>query len=216
MPRFDALVTLFSRLVRSDGQDAVFATQSFTSSEKALGRMVAPRVLAANAALSALPVPAIILDGHGRFVQGNKAAMSLVGGTHIPASVETAAARAVRRGADDTAIVTGHPAGPSRALRVVPAEFEPSIGPAVVFLVATDETPSAVSPKSLRSRFGLTKQQAAVVGLVAQGLGNREVGERLNVSIETVRSHLKAAYPLLKVNSRSALVGVVYRIGYGR
>ena len=51
----------------------------------------------------------------------------------------------------------------------------------------------------------LTESELAVVRLVADGLTNREVAERLYISSNTVSSHLRHAFEKLGINSRVAL-----------
>ncbi len=52
---------------------------------------------------------------------------------------------------------------------------------------------------------GLTPQQREIVRLAAQGLRNREIGERLYLSPRTVGSHLHHAYPKLGISGRHQL-----------
>jgi PAS domain-containing protein len=178
VPRFDAIQRLWLRLVATDGRDTVLDTDSFTESERAVGRMAIPliedlraareqiehleaRVKAIDAVLTLLPTPAIVLDEEGRLLSRNQAARDLFGGPAVPESVVAAAAHAVQA---EGAARAPHPAGRSRTLRIVPAQR--GGGPAVVFLIAADYRPSIVSPKTLQDRLHLTKQQAAVVSLV--------------------------------------------------
>jgi len=51
----------------------------------------------------------------------------------------------------------------------------------------------------------MTDSELAVARLVAQGLSNREVAERLFVSPHTVSSHLRHVFAKLDVNSRFEL-----------
>lgn len=51
----------------------------------------------------------------------------------------------------------------------------------------------------------LSAQELQVARLAAQGLTNREIGERLYLSHRTVGSHLYRAFPKLGVRSRSEL-----------
>jgi DNA-binding NarL/FixJ family response regulator len=51
----------------------------------------------------------------------------------------------------------------------------------------------------------LSAQELQVARLAAQGLTNREIGERLYLSHRTVSSHLYRAFPKLGVRSRSEL-----------
>ncbi|MEU9004808.1 AAA family ATPase [Streptomyces sp. NPDC048551] len=57
----------------------------------------------------------------------------------------------------------------------------------------------------------LTPQRQRIVRLAAQGLTNREIGERLCLSPRTVGTHLYQAFPALAVTSRSQLRDVVER-----
>jgi DNA-binding CsgD family transcriptional regulator len=54
----------------------------------------------------------------------------------------------------------------------------------------------------------MTESELAVAHLVAQGLTNREVAERLFVSPHTVSSHLRSIFAKLDINSRLALVRI--------
>ena len=51
----------------------------------------------------------------------------------------------------------------------------------------------------------MTDSELAVARLVAQGLTNRDVAERLYVSPHTVNSHLRQIFAKLQINSRVAL-----------
>ena len=52
----------------------------------------------------------------------------------------------------------------------------------------------------------LTPRQHHVLGLMAQGLSDEEVGEKLGVSRNTVLNHVSAIYKVVNVHKRSALV----------
>jgi DNA-binding CsgD family transcriptional regulator len=54
----------------------------------------------------------------------------------------------------------------------------------------------------------MTCSELAVVRLVADGLTNREVAERLYVSPHTVNGHLRHAFDKLGINSRVALTRI--------
>ena len=59
-----------------------------------------------------------------------------------------------------------------------------------------------------RGWAALTESELAVVRLVADGLTNREVAERLYVSPHTVSGHLRHAFDKLGINSRVALTRI--------
>lgn len=54
----------------------------------------------------------------------------------------------------------------------------------------------------------LSRREIEVLSLVAEGLSNQQVGERLFLSQATVKSHLAHVYAKLDVDSRSAAVAV--------
>jgi DNA-binding CsgD family transcriptional regulator len=58
----------------------------------------------------------------------------------------------------------------------------------------------------------LTRREREVAELVAEGLTNGQVAERLHVSIRTVTSHLDHAYTKLGIGSRAALVAHLLRL----
>jgi DNA-binding CsgD family transcriptional regulator len=55
----------------------------------------------------------------------------------------------------------------------------------------------------------LTPQELQIAQLAAQGLSNREIGERLYLSHRTVGSHLYRLFPKLGVTSRTQLRGAL-------
>jgi DNA-binding CsgD family transcriptional regulator len=58
--------------------------------------------------------------------------------------------------------------------------------------------------------LGLTARQAEVLRLVATGLSERDIADRLGISHRTVQKHLERAYRELGVTSRSAAAAVVW------
>jgi DNA-binding CsgD family transcriptional regulator len=68
-------------------------------------------------------------------------------------------------------------------------------------------------PAARNGWAALTDSELAVVGLVVQGMTNREVAERLFVSPHTVSTHLRHAFEKLKLNSRVELASVAARHG---
>ena len=64
-----------------------------------------------------------------------------------------------------------------------------------------------------READGLTPTQREVAELVAQGLTNRQVADRLFMSPHTVEAHLSAVYRSLGIRSRAALDAALVRGG---
>jgi DNA-binding NarL/FixJ family response regulator len=76
---------------------------------------------------------------------------------------------------------------------------------------APDPSRSAVPPPD---PTGLTDRELEVVRLVAQGLTNDQVAEKLVISRRTVNRHLNAIYTKLGTSSRTALVRYAIEHGY--
>jgi DNA-binding NarL/FixJ family response regulator len=79
------------------------------------------------------------------------------------------------------------------------APMSPSIARQVVqsFLAA---------PVPATADFGLSTRENAVLDLLSQGDLYKEVAEKLHISIDTVRSHVRKIYEKLQVHSRSQAV----------
>jgi DNA-binding CsgD family transcriptional regulator len=84
---------------------------------------------------------------------------------------------------------------------------------ALLRLVPVADAPADASPnRSVRRPYGwesLTETEATVTELVARGLTNREVGERLFVSRHTVDFHLRSIFRKLDISSRVNLTRIV-------
>lgn len=64
----------------------------------------------------------------------------------------------------------------------------------------------ALQPATLAAKgeaIGLTKRQAQVAALMAQGMTDREISETLDISIHTVKRHCEAVLDRLAISSRS-------------
>lgn len=59
----------------------------------------------------------------------------------------------------------------------------------------------------------LTPRELEVLGLVAEGLSNRQISKRLFLSETTIKTHLVHIYPKLEVDSRTAAVAAATRRG---
>jgi DNA-binding NarL/FixJ family response regulator len=61
--------------------------------------------------------------------------------------------------------------------------------------------------------LGLSPRQLAVLRGLVEGLSYREIGERLDISLDTVRSHIRQIYAALQVHSVAEAVGYALRHG---
>lgn len=59
----------------------------------------------------------------------------------------------------------------------------------------------------------LSERETAVLGAVAKGLSNREIGRQLWISEQTVKFHLRNIYAKLGVSSRTEAARYAYRTG---
>ncbi|MGN2639362.1 response regulator [Nocardia takedensis] len=67
-----------------------------------------------------------------------------------------------------------------------------------------------------RPDIALTRREIEVLALVADGLSNRAVADRLHLTEGTVKSHLARSYTKLGVDSRTAAVAAATDLGFIR
>ncbi|BAJ31187.1 MULTISPECIES: response regulator transcription factor [Kitasatospora] len=77
--------------------------------------------------------------------------------------------------------------------------------------VATEAAPEAVRRPSLPD--GLTQREAEVLALIAAGLSNAEIAERLFVSPATVKTHINNLFAKTAVRDRAQAVAYAFRHG---
>jgi DNA-binding CsgD family transcriptional regulator len=82
-----------------------------------------------------------------------------------------------------------------------------------MFIVVKLDVPAGQETKPLHigARYGLTASEIRVLRLVAEGFSNREIGERLFISIETVRTHVHRLLSKLGVRSRTQAAAVLHK-----
>ncbi len=61
----------------------------------------------------------------------------------------------------------------------------------------------------------LRPRERQILALVAQGLGNAAIAERLSISDQTVKNHLTATYKLLRVRNRTGAARVYWEAQRG-
>ncbi|MEW9532571.1 LuxR C-terminal-related transcriptional regulator [Microbispora sp. NPDC049125] len=73
---------------------------------------------------------------------------------------------------------------------------------------------AAVIPAVDHQLAALTRREAEVLALVATGLSNAGIGEKLGIGTGTVRSHLARILTKLQAANRAHAVGIAYESGY--
>lgn len=120
---------------------------------------------------------------------------------------------ALRSGACGFLVKDTEPAELIRAVRVV-AEGEALLSPTV-----TRRLISAYAARPTRQRSPLpditqlTERERQIVALVAEGLSNREIAERLVISPATSRTHVSRAMVKLQARDRAQLVVFAFQSG---
>lgn len=61
--------------------------------------------------------------------------------------------------------------------------------------------------------FNLTQRESEILNLIVQGLDNREIANKLFISLETVRNHIRHIYEKLGVNSKTQAVVKALKTG---
>jgi DNA-binding NarL/FixJ family response regulator len=69
----------------------------------------------------------------------------------------------------------------------------------------TQESQAAGTTGVSSAQEALSAQELQIARLAAEGLSNREIGERLYLSPRTVGSHLYRIFPKLNITSRAQL-----------
>lgn len=80
-------------------------------------------------------------------------------------------------------------------------------------LVAAGE-PVPEQHLGMRDDAGLTTREEEVVALIAQGLSNQQILDKLVVSLNTLKSHIRSAYAKMGVQSRSQAVSWAIQHGF--
>ena len=187
-------------------------------------RRLATRRAELAALLDAIPEAVLMFDTDGGLVHANPRAAAMFGmpgssgsGAHVRTEAQrmawALAASAQRAGAAGAAAQANREVrADGRVYRLrgtLATGWSPADKPGVL-VTAAYELANPLSDIELRSRFGLSAREIEVARLVATGLSNQEVAERLGVSYFTARNHVERLLSKLGVGNR-ARVGAILR-----
>ena len=82
---------------------------------------------------------------------------------------------------------------------------------AEIHAILAPDVADAAPPAVAGDRFGLTSREHEVLGLVAQGLSDRAIGQQLGISTATVSRHVANIFNKMDVSSRTAAAYVAIR-----
>jgi DNA-binding NarL/FixJ family response regulator len=120
---------------------------------------------------------------------------------------------AIRAGASGFLIKDIDPDDLRRAVRVV-TNGEALLSPSVTRRLITEFAAQASTRPDRPERLDvLTEREREVMALVAEGLGNAEIGRRLFMSPATAKTHISRALMKLGVHDRAQLVVLAYETG---
>src|SRR6266566_4638794 len=177
--------------------------------------------------VDSLVVPASLHDVDGRFVHLNAAAERAIGfsraqllGRHftepVPQEARKNVAEQFRR-----AVECGEPTDfetvfidASGQLRGVRAQHLPLCsGDAIVGVLILAFAARRPPSVGLDPQPRLTPRQREILNLIAAGLSTSEMAEKLSISTETVRNHLRSIFTELDVHTRLEAIATAQRLG---
>ena len=122
---------------------------------------------------------------------------------------------AIRAGASGFLVKDTEPEELVQAVRVV-AGGEALLSPGVTKKLIAEFAARAKEPKTVDGLDELTDREREVLALVAEGLSNKEIGDRLVVSPATAKTHVSRAMGKLRARDRAQLVVIAYESGLAR
>ena len=79
---------------------------------------------------------------------------------------------------------------------------------------ATRLHPALLTRRSTQTQRALSKREREIVDLLAQGLTGEQVAERLFLSPETIKTHIRNAMSKLEATTRVHAIAIALREGY--
>jgi DNA-binding NarL/FixJ family response regulator len=122
---------------------------------------------------------------------------------------------ALRAGASGFLVKNTEPAELVHAVRAVHGG-DALLSPGVTKRLVAEYAARAKEPRSSPELAGLTDREREVMALVAEGLSNEEIGDRLVISPATAKTHVSRSMVKLQARDRAQLVVFAYESGLVR
>jgi DNA-binding NarL/FixJ family response regulator len=119
---------------------------------------------------------------------------------------------AIRSGASGFLVKDTEPKELVQAVRVV-AGGEALLSPSVTKQLIAEFAARAKEPRAPDGLDELTDRERQILALVAEGLSNHEIAERLVLSPATAKTHVSRAMGKLRARDRAQLVVIAYESG---
>lgn len=197
---------------------------ALTTAEKAARRTLADWLLEAT------PFPALVLDGSGRILFANPTAREILQARdgieqhfdrfkpqrpedEIRFLAQLGTSGPGTDGQSDIRVMRiERPSGRrSYALTLFRApNSDASLPLWILFLSDTSER-MTLQPRWIEAMFDVTRGEARVLALVAEGMSAEDIGATLQIATATVRVHLRNVYRKLKINRQSDLVATILK-----
>ncbi|WP_030457340.1 response regulator transcription factor [Kitasatospora sp. NRRL B-11411] len=120
---------------------------------------------------------------------------------------------ALRAGADGFLLKRSRPAEVVQAVRLV-AAGESLLFPASIRRLAAARAGRDPADGGAVARAGLTAREGEVLRLMARGLSNAEIGDRLHLGVQTVKTHVSSLLGKLGARDRTQAVIAAYESGF--
>jgi DNA-binding CsgD family transcriptional regulator len=173
-------------------------------------------------ALEVMPFALIIVDPSGRplfvhrcahavFADGDGITLApsglVVGGVAAREAVRQGIASAIERRQRTSVVVPRHSGRPGYVLAIAPIDLHARLtgGVAAIIISDPDANPE-LDQAALRSAYGLTRAEAALVSILVRGRTLEEAADVLCVSLSTVKTHLQRVFLKTDTDRQAELV----------
>lgn len=182
-------------------------------------------------ALDAVPIGVAFVDSSGDITAANRIARQIIESEHVRAYQETvrraeptARTPRLRRAVAEAMMDLQETAGEALSAFAVTrrtglrpltcllaplgarAEYDESDGPSAMLFIGDPDKPMEIDQRRLRQLYGLSRAEARVVALLAQGYKLDATAESLGLVYETVRKHLKQVFDKTGCDRQAELV----------